>query len=151
LGYRLELLTSGRRDAPRHQQTLRMTLDWSYDLLEPDQQRFFAQLGVFAGGCALASAEAVCRIDGSIIDGLAALVDESLLGQRERAEPRFTMLQLVRDYAVERLHASGESGELRRRHLDHFVALAEEAEPGLSGPEQAAWLARIEDEHDNLR
>ena len=151
LGNRLELLTGGRRDAPRHQQTLRMTLDWSYDLLDQNMQRLFAQLGVFAGGCTLASAEAVCRVDGPILDGLAGLVDESLLGQRECVEPRFTMLQLVRDYALERLEASGESDELRRRHLAHFVALAEQAELGLAGAEQARWLARIEDEHDNVR
>src|SRR5262249_7560647 len=110
-----------------------------------------AQLGVFAGGCPLASAEAVCQIDGSILDGLVGLGDESLLGQRERVEPRFVMLQIVRDYALDRLNASGESDELRRRHLEHFVALAEEAEPGLAGANQARWLARIEDEHDNLR
>src|ERR671930_2384232 len=108
LGNRLELLSGGRRDAPRHQQTLRMTLDWSYDLLDPDAQRLFAQLAVFAGGCTLASAEAVCRMDGPILEGLGALVDESLLGQRELGEPRFAMLQLVRDYALERLTATGE-------------------------------------------
>jgi predicted ATPase/DNA-binding SARP family transcriptional activator len=151
LGNRLELLTDGRRDAPRHQQTLRLTLDWSYDLLAPEAQRLFAQLAVFAGGCTLASAEVVCRINGSVLDGLAGLVDESLLVRREHYEPRFTMLQLVRDYALERLKGSGEGDELRRRHLEHFVALAEEAEPRLAGAEQAAWLARIEDEHDNLR
>jgi predicted ATPase/DNA-binding SARP family transcriptional activator len=151
LGNRLELLTGGRRDAPRHQQTLRMTLDWSYDLLDSDAQRLFAQLGVFAGGCALASAESVCRVEGSVLEGLAALVDESLVRQRESDEPRFTLLQLVRDYAVERLGASGENDETRRRHLEHFVALAEEAEPGLAGSDQARWLARVEGEHDNLR
>jgi predicted ATPase/DNA-binding SARP family transcriptional activator len=151
LGNRLELLTTARRDAPRHQQTLRMTLDWSYDLLDREMQRLFAQLGVFAGGCTLATAEAVCQIDGTVIDGLAGLVDESLVGQREGVEPRFTMLQLIREYALERLEASGESDELRRRHLEHFVALAEEAEPGLAGAGQAGWLARIEDEHDNVR
>ncbi|HEY2373480.1 MAG TPA: BTAD domain-containing putative transcriptional regulator [Gaiellaceae bacterium] len=151
LGNRLELLTGGRRDAPRHQQTLRLTLDWSYDLLDPDLQRLFAQLGVFAAGCTLASAEAVCQIEGSVLDGLVGLGDESLLGRRERVEPRFVMLQIVRDYALERLTASSESEALRRRHLEHFVALAEEAEPGLAGAEQAGWLARIEDEHDNLR
>jgi predicted ATPase/DNA-binding SARP family transcriptional activator len=151
LGNRLELLTDGRRDAPRHQQTLRLTLDWSYDLLAPEAQRLFAQLAVFAGGCTLASAEVVCRINGSVLDGLAGLVDESLLVQREDNEPRFTMLQLVRDYALERLKGSGESDDVHRRHLEHFVALAEEAEPRLAGAEQAAWLAHIEDEHDNLR
>src|ERR671930_32748 len=122
LGNRLELLTGGRRDAPRHQQTLRMTLDWSYDLLEPDVQRLFARLGAFAGGCTLASAEAVCSDDGSILEGLAALVDESLMRQHEiDGEPRFSMLEIVREYALERLAASGEGDETRRRHLEHFV------------------------------
>jgi tetratricopeptide (TPR) repeat protein len=151
LGNRLELLTGGRRDAPRHQRTLRMTLDWSYDLLDADAQRLFAQLGVFAGGCTLASAESVCRVEGSVLEGLATLVDESLVMQRESDEPRFTLLQLVRDYALERLGASDEGDETRRRHLEHFVALAEEAELGLAGSDQARWLARIEGEHDNLR
>jgi predicted ATPase/DNA-binding SARP family transcriptional activator len=153
LGNRLELLTGGRRDAPRHQQTLRMTLDWSYDLLEPDAQQLFAQLGVFAGGCMLESAEAVCTGDGSILEGLAALVDESLVRQRETeaGEPRFSMLETVREYALERLSASGEDEATRRRHLEHFVDLAEEAEPQLADGDQAGWLARLEDEHDNLR
>jgi predicted ATPase/DNA-binding SARP family transcriptional activator len=151
LGNRLELLTGGRRDAPRHQQTLRMTLDWSYDLLDANAQRLFAQLGVFAGGCTLESSEAVCDIQGSVLEGLAALVDESLVGRREADDPRLAMLQIVRDYALERLAASDEADETRRRHLEHFVALAEQAEPGLAGSEQARWLARIEDEHDNLR
>src|SRR5205823_10634603 len=113
LGNRLELLTGGRRDAPRHQQTLRMTLDWSYDLLDSDAQRLFAQLGVFAGGCTLAAAESVCRVEGSGLEGLAALVDESLVTQRESDEPRFTLLQLVRDYALERLSTSGEQDDTR--------------------------------------
>jgi predicted ATPase/DNA-binding SARP family transcriptional activator len=151
LGSRLELLTGGRRDAPRHQQTLRMTLDWSYDLLDSNAQRLLAQLGVFAGGCTLASAESVCRVDGSVLEELATLVDESLVAQPESDEPRFTLLQLVRDYALERLDASGESAEARSRHLEHFVAFADEAESGLAGSDQAHWLARVEREHDNLR
>jgi len=152
-GNRLELLTGGRRDAPQHQQTLRMTLDWSYDLLEADAQRLFARLGVFAGGCTLPAAEAVCGDDVSVLEGLAALVDESLLRQRETddGEARFSMLEIVRDYALERLSASGEGDEIRRRHLDHFVAFAEEAEPQLADRDQIAWFARLEDEHDNLR
>src|SRR5919197_1073160 len=114
LSNRLELLTGGRRAAPRHQQTLRTTLDWSYDLLEPEVQRLFARLGVFAGGCTLASAEAVCDGDVSVLEGLAALVDESLVRQRETAdgEPRFSMLEIVREYAFERLGSSGERDEL---------------------------------------
>jgi predicted ATPase/DNA-binding SARP family transcriptional activator len=152
LGNRLELLTGGRRDAPRHQQTLRMTLDWSYDLLGPEAQQLFAQLGVFAGGCTLTSAEAVC--DGFVLDALEALVDESLVRQREAVtgEARFSMLEIVREYALEKLEASGEGDDLRRRHLEHFADLAQQAEPELSrGDEQIAWFARLEDEHDNFR
>jgi predicted ATPase/DNA-binding SARP family transcriptional activator len=151
LGNRLELLAGGRRDAPRHQQTLRATLDWSHDLLDPNAQRLFAQLAAFAGGCTLESAEAVCSVAGSVLEGLGALVDESLLSQRELAEPRFTMLELVRDYGLERLAASGEADETRVRHLAYFVSLAEQAEPGLAGGDQARWLERLEEEHANLR
>ncbi len=153
LGNRLELLTGGRRDAPQHQQTLRMTLDWSYDLLDPAAQRLFARLGVFAGGCTLPSAEAVCDGDGSVLEGLAALVDESLVAQRETVagEPRFSMLEIVREYALERLSTSGEGEETRRRHLEHFVVFAEQAEPELIGADQIEWLDRVDHEHDNLR
>jgi predicted ATPase/DNA-binding SARP family transcriptional activator len=153
LGNRLELLTDTRRDAPRHQQTLRMTLDWSYDLLDPDAQRLFARLGVFAGGWTLSSADAVCGGDGSVLEGLAALVDESLVRQPEAGagEPRFSMLEIVREYALERLSTSGESDETRRRHLAHFVDFAQQAEPGLISADQIEWLARVEHEHDNLR
>ncbi len=151
LGNRLELLAGGRRDAPHHQQTLRMTFDWSYDLLDADAQRLFAQLAVFAGGCTLASAEAVC--DGPVLDALGALVDESLVRRLDTAgEPRFSMLEIVREYALERLSSSGESEDVRRRHLAHFVELAEEAAPELSqGEDQVEWFARLEDEHDNFR
>jgi tetratricopeptide (TPR) repeat protein len=130
---------------------LRTTLDWSYDLLGEDEQRLFAQLGVFAGGCTLASAEAVCGADGSVFEELAALVDESLVRQGEGDEPRFTMLETVREYALERLAASGLEQDVRRRHLEHFLAFAEEAEPRLMAKEQAVWLSRCEAEHDNLR
>jgi predicted ATPase len=151
---RLALLTGGRRDAPEHQQTLRMTFDWSYDLLEEDAQALFAQLGVFAGGWALESAEAVCSVDASVLEGLGALVDESLVRRRQTTagEPRFSMLEIVREYALERLAASNRSDELRKRHLDYFVAVAEEAEPELAqGGDQVTWFARLEDDHDNLR
>src|SRR5436309_4274744 len=114
LGNRLELLTGGRRDAPQHQQTLRMTLDWSYDLLDAAAQRLFAQVGVFAGGFTLTSAEAVC--DEPVLEALDALVNESLVRQREVAggEPRFSMLEIVREYALERLTSRDETEELRR-------------------------------------
>jgi predicted ATPase len=139
---RLELLTGGRRDAPQHQQTLRMMLDWSYDLLEPEAQRLLAQLGVFSGGWTLDAAETICA---ATLEDLGALVDESLVRRRDE---RFSMLEIVREYALERLDGDG---ELRRRHLAYFVALAEEAEPELRRGDQATWLARIEDELGNLR
>jgi predicted ATPase/DNA-binding SARP family transcriptional activator len=139
---RLALLTGGRRDAPQHQQTLRMTFDWSYDLLEPDAQQLFARLGVFSGGWTLAAAEAVCD---ATLEDLGALVDESLVQQRDA---RFSMLEVVREYALERLDVGD---ELRKRHLAYFVALADEAEPELSRGDQTTWFARIEDEHDNIR
>jgi len=139
---RLAVLTGGRRDAPQHQQTLRMTFDWSYDLLEPDAQQLFGRLGVFSGGWTLAAAETVCD---ATLEGLGTLVDESLVQQREA---RFSMLEIVREYALERLD---EGDELRRRQLAYFVALAEEAEPELARGDQATWFARLEDEHDNLR
>jgi predicted ATPase len=151
LGNRLELLTGGRRDAPQRQQTLRTTLDWSHDLLGADEQRLFARLAVFEGGCKLAAVEDVCAGDKSVLDGLATLVDESLVRQRGTDEPRFSMLETVREYALERLAASGEAEEIRRRHLEHFLALAEAAEPELFAPDQVAWFARLESEHDNLR
>jgi predicted ATPase/DNA-binding SARP family transcriptional activator len=139
---RLALLTGGRRDAPQHQQTLRMTFDWSYELLDASSQQLFAQLGVFSGGWTLAAAEAVC---GATLEDLGALVDESLVRRRD---DRFSMLEIVREYALERL---GEHAELQRKHLRFFVALAEEAEPELRAGDQATWFARIEDELDNLR
>jgi predicted ATPase len=139
---RLELLSGGRRDAPQHQQTLRMMLDWSYDLLEPEAQRLLAQLGVFSGGWTLDAAERICA---ATLEELGALVDESLVRRRDE---RFSMLEIVREYALERLDGDD---ELRRRHLAYFVALAEQAEPELRRGDQATWLARIEDEHGNLR
>jgi len=141
---RLALLTGGRRDAPQHQQTLRMTFDWSYDLLTEDAQRLFARLSVFSGGWTLSAAEAVCD---ATLEELGALVDESLVNRRDA---RFSMLEIVREYAVERLEPE-EREELRRRHLAYFVALAEQAEPELSRGDQATWFARVADEHANLR
>jgi predicted ATPase/DNA-binding SARP family transcriptional activator len=139
---RLTLLTGGRRDAPQHQQTLRMTFDWSYDLLDPDAQQLFAQLGVFSGGWTLEAAEAVC---GATLEDLGALVDESLVRLRDE---RFSMLEIVREYALERL---GEREDLQQKHLEYFVALAQAAEPELSRGDQETWFARVEDELDNLR
>src|SRR5439155_9551472 len=123
LGRRLDLLRGGRDAEPR-QQTLRATIEWSYDLLEPEAQRLFARLAVFRGGCTLEAAEAVCEAD---LDTLQSLVDKSLVRLRE--QDRFWMLETIREYALEHLEGSGEAEELRRRHADYFLALAEEADP----------------------
>jgi predicted ATPase len=148
---RLQLLKGGARDAPERQRTIRATIDWSYDLLEPKQQRLFRRLAVFAGGFSLGAAESVCGAGLDVVDGLASLTENGLVRLGGTAEePRFTMLETIRAYAAERLVESGGAEDLRRRHAEHFLALAEEAEPHLRGsPEN--WLDRLEDEHDNLR
>ena len=173
LGQRLKTLTSGARDLPARQQTLRGAIDWSYNLLDPHEQTLFGRLGVFVGGCTLAAAEAICNPDGElpldVFDALASLVDKSLLRQgdapvsiqnwvpsglskiQNAIEPRFTMLETIREYPLEHLEASDEAGMLRRQHAHFFVALAEEAEPRLRGPEPADWWDRIEADHDNMR
>jgi predicted ATPase/DNA-binding SARP family transcriptional activator len=123
LGQTLALLTGGPRDAPSRHRTLRAALDWGYDLLAPRERRLFAHLAVFAGGCTLASAEAVCEAE---LDTLASLVDKSLL----RCEgERYSMLATIREYAQELLRVSGEANEVNRRHAEHFLALAEEVRP----------------------
>jgi predicted ATPase len=142
LSKRLDLLKGGR-DADPRQQTLRATIEWSYDLLGPDEQQLFARLAVFLGGCTLEAAEEVAEAD---LDLLQSLVDKSLL--RHTGE-RFSMLETIREYAAERLEESGEAEELRRRHADHFLALALELEPHLSTTRE--WLDRLEAEHDNVR
>ena len=144
LDQRLPLLTGGARDLPERQRTLRATIAWSHDLLSAEEQRLFRRLGVFRGGCTLEAAEQVSDAD---VDTLQSLVDKSLL--RHRGD-RFRMLETIREFAVERLQESGEGEQLRRLHAEHFLALAEEAEPHLRGdPED--WLDRLEREHDNLR
>jgi predicted ATPase/class 3 adenylate cyclase/DNA-binding CsgD family transcriptional regulator len=145
LGQRLELLTAGPRDLPARQQALRNTLDWSYELLEPDEQRLVARLAVFAGGFTLESAEAVCSTD---LETISSLVDNSLV---RREGERFAMLETIREYARQKLAASGEEDESCREHAAHYLAFAEAAVPELTGPDQADWLRRLEDDHDNLR
>jgi predicted ATPase len=125
LGRSLDLLTTGARDAPERQQTLRATIDWSYDLLDGDEQGLFAQLSVFAGSLDLGAAEAVCKAD---LDTLAALVDQSLLRQTD--DGRFFMLETIREYARERLAEDPEASDTPRRHAEHYLAVAESA--GLS-------------------
>jgi predicted ATPase/DNA-binding SARP family transcriptional activator len=152
LAGRLDLLAEGPRDAPERHRALRTTLDWSYELLTPSQQRVFARLGVFVGGCSLDTAEAVCGTNGDTpLDDLSAVVAESLAHLEPAPQPRVTMLETVREYALERLRLLGEETETRIRHRDYFLAFAEDAQAAASGPDQSDWFARLELEHDNLR
>ncbi|MEX0630487.1 MAG: adenylate/guanylate cyclase domain-containing protein [Chloroflexota bacterium] len=144
LSQRLDLLKGGR-DADPRQQTLRATIEWSYELLTAQEQALFARLAVFAGGCTLEAAEPV--VDAHL-DTLQSLVDRSLV---RRTGERFWMLETIREYAAERLEALGEANDIRRRHADFFLALAEEADPHLRGADPKAWLARLGPESDNFR
>ena len=183
----LPLLTGGPRDLPARQQTLRATIAWSHDLLTAPEQRLFRRLAVFAGGCTLAAAEAVCNVGGDlggdVLDGMAALVDCSLLEQETAAlpptgadrrevasagrqprpdgglegspssndDPRFVMLETIREFGLEQLEASGEAATIRRRHAAHFLAVAETAEPELRSGAAAVSAARLDADLDNLR
>jgi predicted ATPase/DNA-binding winged helix-turn-helix (wHTH) protein/Tfp pilus assembly protein PilF len=154
LDQRFRLLTSGSRsDLPR-QQTLRAMIDWSYDLLDEAEKQLFARLSVFAGGWTLAAAEVIgggeAIAKGDVAFVLIALVEKSLVIVNEDGD-RYRLLETIREYAAERLKAAGDGERVRERHRDYFLALAEEAEPKLMGTEQATWLRRLEEEHDNLR
>jgi len=155
LGEKLSLGLTGPNDLPDRQRTLRSTLAWSYDLLAPGHQRLFARLGTFRGGWTLKSAELICGpgLDLEVFDGLATLVDHSAVRRIEagNGESRFTMLETIREYAVERLASSGDLDALQRRHAEHFRDMAEEAEPQLTRQDRVTWLARLEQEVDNLR
>jgi len=157
LSQRLAVLTSGVRDVPDRQQTLRKTIDWSYDLLEEAEKRLFRRLAIFVGGCTLAAAEAVCNahadLEEDVLDAVARLMDKSLLRQVDEidGEPRLLMLETIREYALELLEASGEAEAHRRQHAIFFLAMAEEAEPKLRSAEQSTWRRRLEVEQDNLR
>jgi predicted ATPase/DNA-binding winged helix-turn-helix (wHTH) protein len=154
---RLQLLTGGARDMPERQQTLRAAMDWSYDLLSTAEQRLFRRLSVFAGGCNLEGVEAVCDTKGDLdldlLDGMASMVDKSLAQQVEPAkgESRFVMLETIREYALERLEASGEAASTKRAHAAYCLVLAEEVATEPSGAEDTDWLERLALEHDNFR
>jgi predicted ATPase/DNA-binding CsgD family transcriptional regulator len=159
LGKGLAVLTSGARDLPARQQTLRNTIAWSYHLLEAQEQRLCRRLSIFVGGCTLEAIETVCTAletntpTMSMLDSVASLLDKSLLQQREQEseEPRFLMLETIREYGLETLETSGEMEFSRQAHAAYYLALAEDAEPELRGPQQAVWLERLEREHENLR
>jgi predicted ATPase/DNA-binding CsgD family transcriptional regulator len=152
----LKLLTSADRRGPERQRTLRAALDWSYELLEADERELFGRLSVFAGGFTLEAAEAVGaggQIEEiEILDLLTRLVDKSLVLVAEHSgEARYRLLEPVSQYAREKLREPGEESATRVRHAEHYLALAEEAEPELSGPREGEWLERLEAEHDNFR
>ena len=153
LDHRLKLLVGGVRDAPERQRTLRATIDWSYELLEQPEQRLFVRFAVFAGGCTIEAAQTVCGDELDVVDGLASLTEKGLTRlEGSDEEPRFTMLETIREYAAEHLELSEEASTLHRHHAEHFLALAEEAEPNLIGVgSHADWLDRLERDHDNLR
>jgi predicted ATPase/class 3 adenylate cyclase len=147
----LELLSGGASDLPARQRTLRSTISWSYDLLEPSARLLFERLSVFTGGATLQLIEEVCG-DGPIFDDLASLVEQSLIQQREvSAEPRYSMLATIREFANERLDAGPHAEVTRRRHAAAFLQLAERAEAELDGPREGDWIKRLEIEHDNYR
>ena len=160
LGQRFSLLTGGARDLPERQQTLRNTLDWSFGLLSAAEQALFTRLGVFAGSFSLAAAEAIGAQSpqeddapgaGQVMDTLGALVDSSLIRPQPRSgEPRFALLETIREYALDRLRNGDEWTEAHDRHAAYFLALAEPADADLTGAGQLAWLDRLETEHDNL-
>lgn len=181
-GAALQVLTGGARDLPERQRTMQDTIAWSYDLLGAGDQALFRRIAVFAGGCTLEAAERVCAATGDdsddaratesmpgtgdVLQGLASLVDKSLLRPHEGpgdpspagagddtpdGEPRVAMLETIREYALERLAASGERDALERRHALYYLELARAAESGLRGPAQARWLGRLAAEVDNLR
>ncbi len=157
LDQQLDVLAAGSRDLPARQQTLRGAIAWSYELLDDSGRRLLDRLSVFRSGCDLASAEAICGpasdIGEDILDGLMALVDQSLLKVEEidSGDSRFRLLDTIREFAGERLVADGELELIRGRHRDWYVALADRAAGELSGADQRRWLDRLELEHDDIR
>jgi predicted ATPase/DNA-binding XRE family transcriptional regulator len=154
LDARLPFLTGGTRDAPERQRTLRDTLAWSYDLLDPAARLLFHRLGVFVGGWTLEAAEAIANLTGDldVVEGLAALADLSLIRLDESgAEPRYHMLETIREFAEERLAASSEEATLRQAHAAYFLGLAEQGKPFMYGAGQRVWLRRLEAEQPNFR
>ncbi|MDQ3930311.1 MAG: tetratricopeptide repeat protein [Chloroflexota bacterium] len=180
LASRLRLLTAGARDLPERHQTLRGTIQWSYDLLQPGEQMLFRRMSVFTGGSTLDAIEAVCNADGAldldVFEGVASLVDKSLVrlaadrtenevtateaagpGTSKKveaeSEPRFGMLATIREYALELLENTNpaEAETLRESHVQYYLALAEQGRAGIEGQQQELWLDRLDEEHENLQ
>ncbi|HEX8734378.1 MAG TPA: tetratricopeptide repeat protein [Pyrinomonadaceae bacterium] len=151
---RLKLLTGGAKDLPARQQTMRGAIEWSFDLLNENERILFRRLAVFAGGFRVEAVESICpsaEID--LLNCLTSLVENNLVVQTETTdgESRFRLLEVIREYALEILEASGESEMIRKNHARYFLALATAAEPEFFGENAAKWLDRLEEEHDNLR
>ena len=157
LGQRLQLLTSSARDVPAHQQTLRNTIQWSYDLLDAQEQQLFCRLSVFVSGCTLEAVEAISAAPGNVtlpvLDGVVSLIDKNLLQQtaQEGEEIRLLMLETIREYGWEALAERQEREAIQAAHAAYYLALAEEAERALGGPQHLLWLDRLGREYDNLR
>jgi predicted ATPase/serine/threonine protein kinase/DNA-binding CsgD family transcriptional regulator len=159
LDQRLVILTGVSRDLPARQQTLRSTIAWSYNLLDAAEQRLFRRISIFVAGCALQAIDSVCSaLDDSdeaaqALDCISSLVDKSLLQQTEQegVEPRFMMLETIREYGLERLAVNGELEATQQAHAKYYLALAEEAEPQLISNQQVMWLEQLDQEHENLR
>ncbi len=155
LGQSLALLTGGLVDLPPRQRTLRATIDWSYRMLGSFEQTLLKEMAVFAGGATLAAVEEICPCAGEerslVFDAMSSLVARSLLGREDRgSEPRFTMLETIREYALGELSSAGATAALREAHARHFLHEAEAAEPELRGSRQKEIFDRLEQEHDNL-
>ena len=155
---RFQLLSGGARDLPERQQTMRGTIDWSYQLLDEDEKKLFMRLSVFIDGCTLEAAEAVCNpardLGIDFLEGMSSLVDKSLQRHEEQlggGESRFRLLETIREYGLGCLLQSEEAAAIRERHANFFLQLAERSEPELLGSNQELWLDRLEVEHDNLR
>ena len=159
LDHHLATLTAGSRDLPERQQTLRGAIAWSYDLLDDGARRLLDRLAVFRGGFDLPMAESIGgpadEVGGDVIDRIGELQDQSLIRLEDETtsdiEPRFAMLETIREYAAEMLAVGGEGDVISRRHAEAFMALAQAAEPHLRGAEQRIWHDRLERDHDNLR
>jgi predicted ATPase/class 3 adenylate cyclase len=160
LDQRLATLTGGARDLPARQRTLRDTIDWSYDLLAPEEQILFRRLSVFVGGWTIGAAEALAAIDTQepvdALQVLGTLVDQSLVDERPTPvtlsnEPRYGMLETIHDFAAEKLAGSGEEDRVERAFEAFFIACTQAADEGLRGPDQERWLERLDADQDNLR
>jgi predicted ATPase/class 3 adenylate cyclase len=152
----LPVLTGGPDNLPARQRTLQATIEWSHGQLQAAERQLFARLAIFAGGCSLEAAEAVCNPGGELgldtFDGIAALVGQSLVWQEAESDTsRFRMLETIREYGRDRLEADGWLEEIGRRHLHYYRDLAESAEPQFTAAAQNTWLDRFEREHDNVR